>query len=174
MRDVEFTAGTARELQPPRESGRLADHLHRVGKKNAGLFPFGRRRINLGASFPGSRHAKQTDATRDRRFAIAFALFDVGAAEATAAISTFPAEQAADDEGLAWLQPERLALELAFGKLQHLLEKTEGMVCSFEIEADAVGAIQVVEVSATGIAHMRSGDDLAGNNRAGVIGRPVS
>lgn len=101
-------------------------------------------------------------------------MLDVGAAESAATVGAFPAEQAADDEGLARLQPERLALELPFGKLQHLLKEPEGVVCSLEIEPDPVGALQVVEVSATGIAHMRPGNDLAGNDCASVIGRPVS
>ncbi len=174
VRDVEFAPRTARELQPPRQCRRLADHLHRVGKENAGLFTLGGRRINLGAGFTGSGHPEQTNPTRDRRFAVAFALFDVSAAKPAAAVGAFPAEQAADDEGLARLQPERLAFELAFGKLQHLLEEPEGVVCSLEIEPDPVGALEVVEVSATGIAHVRPGNDLAGNNRASIVGRPVS
>jgi hypothetical protein len=48
------------------------------------------------------------------------------------------------------------------------------MVCNFEIEANTIDAIQVVEMSATNIAHIRSDDDLADNNRTGVIDRPVS
>ncbi len=174
VRDVEFTARTARELEPPRESGRLADHLHRIGEEDAGLFALGSSGIDLGASFTGRGHAEQADAARDRGFAVALALFDVGAAEPAAAIGAFPAEQAADDEGLARLQPERLALELAFGKLQHLLEEAEGMGCGFEIEPDPVGALQVVQVSAASIAHVRAGNDFARNNGAGVISRPVS
>jgi hypothetical protein len=48
------------------------------------------------------------------------------------------------------------------------------MVCSLEIEPDPIGALQIVEVSATGIAYVRSGNDLARNDRAGIVGRAVS
>src|SRR5690606_23097209 len=130
--------------------------------------------IDLGAGFPGSRHAEQANPAGDRRFTVALTLFDVGPAKPPAAVGAFPAEQTADDEGLARFQPEGLALELAFGKLQHLLEEPEGMVCSLEIEPDPIGALQIVEVSATGIAYVRSGNDLARNDRAGIVGRAVS
>ena len=41
VRDVEFTHRTAGELQPPRQCRRLADHLHRVGEEDTGLFALG-------------------------------------------------------------------------------------------------------------------------------------
>ena len=34
-------------------------------------------------------------------------------------------------------------------------------------------AFQIVEVAATGIAHMRPGDNVTGDDRAGIIARPV-
>ena len=76
-------------------------------------------------------------------------------------ILALPAEQRADNESLARLQFERLPLELAFGKLQHLLEEGEGVPRRIVVEPDAILALQIRDVPFAGIAYMRSGYNLA-------------
>ena len=62
---------------------------------------------------------------------------------------------------LAGLELEGLAFELALGKLQHLLEKGEGVIGRILVEPDAVLALQIRDVPFTGITHMRPGDNFA-------------
>lgn len=180
MSDVVLAPGAAAELKPAGESGRLADHLHRVGEENLGLVAGGTGRVDLGAVFTVGVETEQADAAHHRALTVALSHFDERPTkapnQAVVAVLDLPAEQRAEDEDLGGFQQEGAAVELPFAQLQDGFEISKNVGRCFNVPNQAAcgAARDVVEVTTAGVADVGAGDDLAAQDRVGVSGRAVN
>jgi hypothetical protein len=76
----------------------------------------------LGAGLAVSCQAVEPYPAGEWRLAVALAFLDIGPPEPPRSVSALPAEQDPNLERLRRVQDERLALELALRKLEHVLE----------------------------------------------------
>ncbi len=152
---------------------RRVRHGDGIAEQDVGLVAVLGDGVALGPLHAAIPQRVEADGGRDRRLDLALAGLDPRRPEPQPAVRPLPAEQRPDDECLARLQPKRFALELAFGKLQHLLEEGKSVACRIMVEPDAVLALQIRDVPFAGIAHMRPGDDLALDHRLGIGECPV-
>src|SRR6185312_12289078 len=115
----------------------------------------------------------QTNAASQRRFAVALTFLDIGATKTPRSIHLSPSEDRADDEILWRLGMKRLAFELAFAQPKFFLEKPQTLRSGRFIKSDVV-SLEIVQMTPTGISHMRAFNYLAAKSQLRVSGRPVS
>lgn len=172
--EVPFAPGTAALDQPSRQMRALIDHGDRVTKQNLSLILIDRSRIDLRSRLAIGQHHVKPDASRQGRLAIALRQFDEGYSKAPRVVRRLPAEQGADDELLALVQYERLALVLAAVQTQHITEEADRPFGRVSIPSQSTrrSMPQIVEMSLAGEMYQRAGRDLARADPPGVaLGR---
>ena len=99
-----------------------------------------------------------------RRLAVALADLAIGAAKPARPVSPFPAEQAADDKFLAFVQCERPAFELPAIQAQHVGEEADRPVRRRQVPGEPArgAALEVRQMAPAGVPDMRPGGDLPG------------
>ena len=169
MRQIPHFLATPGLLKPIRQQRRLIDHRHRIAEQDHRLILFRCSGVNLGAGLIVRGHTIEADPGCQRRLARTLGGFDIAGAKAAKTVRAFPAKQITEDKGLPWQQMESLALVLAAIEAEHVLEVAHNPVGRVQIpeQSPSRAMLQVIEMTLTGIAHIRPGHDPAVHNIPG-------